>query len=407
MRLLLQIVLTIAVARLFSVAARRAGQPAVIGEIVGGIALGPTLFGWLFPAAYQFVFAPESLQVFRWLAEAGVAVFMFGVGLDLDLPSLRKRPHAAIVVSHVSIAVPFLLGMALAPALFERFAPAGTTFLAFALFLGVAMSITAFPVLARILAERGMSGTPVGTLALTCAAVDDLTAWCLLAAVTAIARAEQLTGAAASAALIVAFTVGMATIVRPLLRRVATPAVFLLLLVASAAITHAMGMHVIFGAFLAGAIVPRDRGAHAFLRARLAAVQIVLLPLFFAATGIRTEIALLHDRGAWLVCAAVIAVATLGKLGGSSVAARITGSSWLDALEIGTLMNSRGLMELVVLTVGYDLGIISPELFAVMVVMALVTTIATGPLLTQLDALRHFVRREPRPAVSANVPFDD
>jgi Kef-type K+ transport system membrane component KefB len=388
MRLLLQIGVTIAVARAFSVLLRRAGQPAVIGEIVGGIALGPTLFGWLFPTAFHALFRPDSMQPFLWLAEAGVAVFMFVVGLDLELPSLRTRRRTAIIISQASIAVPLLLGTLLAVCLFDHFAPAGTRFPPFALFIGVAMSITAFPVLARILAERGMSGTPVGTLALTCAAVDDLTAWCLLALVTAIARAEQWTAAAKETALIALFTVLMLAVVRPLLRRVSTPAVFLLVGIASAAVTHQIGMHVIFGAFLAGACVPREAAAHARLRSALGSVQYLLLPLFFAATGIRSEITLLFDAGTLLMCIGVIVVATVGKLAGSSIAARLTGSSWHDALVLGTLMNSRGLMELVVLNVGYDLGIISPQLFAAMVVMALVTTIATGPLLSQIETLR-------------------
>jgi len=401
--LLVQILVVVAVARLFGRLLQRAGQPRVIGEILGGIALGPSLFGAALPSAFHAIFVPSSLPTLRMLAEVGVVLFMFSVGLDFDLAVVRQKKFAAIVVSYVSIALPFVLGVAIAVPLFRKFAPAGTGFFNFALFIGVAMSITAFPVLARIVRERGLNHTPAGTIALTCAAVDDITAWCLLALVTAIARSQQAISAAATTASVALFAFLMLHFVRPLVARfIRGEAGSLLLLLVSAAVTEAIGVHAVFGAFLAGVIMPRQSDLRQRLIDRLSTIHILLLPLFFAFTGLRTELQSLHDMHGWMLCASVVALATVGKLGGSAIGARLTGSSWNEALVIGSLMNSRGLMELVVLNIGYDLGIVSPPLFAIMVMMALITTIATGPLLSLWKRLERTV-----PAVaSAPAPVE-
>lgn len=411
--LLLQIIVIVAAARLMGALFRQIGQPPVIGEIVAGIVLGPSLFGALAPGAFSFLFAPESIGLLKLFAEIGVLLFLFAVGLDLDLDHIRNRAQAALFVSHVSIIVPYFLGVALALLLYAEFAPAGVSFLAFALFMGIAMSITAFPVLVRILRERGLSGTLLGTTAITCAAVDDVTAWGLLAIVVAIAGSGGLGSAALTLVLTVLFIAAMLLVVGPLLNRSlgrsagreepgkGAIAFVLVFLLASALTTELIGIHALFGAFLAGVVMPRDRRFRAFLSARLEEFSSVfLLPLFFAFTGLRTRIGLLDDARSWLICGLVILVATLGKLGGSMAAARMTGSAWADAFALGALMNTRGLMELIALNVGYELGILSPRIFAIMVLMAIVTTFATGPLLWLADRWRG---AEPQRTATASV----
>ncbi len=394
-RLLLQLVTIVLAATLFGRLAARAGQPPVIGEIVAGIVIGPSVLGALAPAASAVLFPASSFPTLELLSQIGVLLFMFVVGVELDAAHIRGRAHTAIAVSHFSIAVPFALGVLLAIALYGAYAPPGVPFQAFALFLGVAMSITAFPVLARILDERGLTGTPLGTTALTCAAVDDVTAWSLLAFVSAVATAQGGTSPLLTmVGLSVGFVVLMMTAVRRALSRMldgigadgitkAHFAAVLAVLLVSAVTTELIGIHALFGAFLAGAVMPQAPAFRRVLRERLETVStVLLLPLFFAYTGLRTEIGLLNDAGDWLVCLAVIVVATAGTMGGTIVAARWTGQSWHDAFSLGALMNSRGLMELIALNVGYDLGILTPQVFTMMVLMALVTTAMTGPLLT-------------------------
>jgi Kef-type K+ transport system membrane component KefB len=389
--LLLQIVATLLAARAMSLVAQRLGQPAVIGEIAGGILLGPTILGHLWPVAFQSIFPAGSLGALKLLAEVGVVLFMFRVGLDVDLGTLRTATHRAVAISHASIAIPFLLGTLASLALYTSFAPRGTSFLAFALFTGIAMSITAFPVLARILTDRKMAATPLGIMALTCAAVDDITAWSLLAAVVALVNGRSPSDVLLMVGLTAGFAFVMLRVVRPLLARLLArfrlgETGLFILLFASAAITEAIGVHAVFGAFLAGVIVPLEPEERRACIERLGFVTPALLPLFFAYIGVRTELTFLVDGRSLLVCLAVIAVATLGKLGGSAAAARVTGTPWREALALGALMNTRGLMELIALNIGYDLGILTPAMFALLVVMALVTTAATGPLLTRFMA---------------------
>lgn len=400
-RLLLQLLVIVCAARVCGAAFRRLGQPAVIGEIVAGIALGPSLLGALAPQASAFLFAPASLGVLKLLAEIGVLLFLFVVGLELDVVSLRGRASSAVVVSHASIVVPYFLGVALALPLFPTLAPAGTRFVPFALFLGIAMSITAFPVLARILEEKGLTRTPLGVLAIACAAVDDATAWSLLAVVVATAQAAGWMGAVGTILWTAVFVLAMLRLVGPALRRAlareaqkeepakGAVAAALLLLFASALATEIIGIHALFGAFLAGVVMPRDSGFRRYLADRLERFSSVfLLPLFFAFTGLRTRIGLLSDAESWLTCIAIILVATAGKLGGGMLAARLTRMSWPDSFALGALLNTRGLMELIALNVGYELGILSPRIFAMMVLMALATTLATGPLLALADVWR-------------------
>lgn len=366
------------------------GQPPVIGEVAAGILLGPSIIGTDVSA---LILPPAVAPFLGVLAQIGVVLYMFLVGLDLRLDELRRRAHITVATSHASILLPFILGAALALFLYPRVSSADVPFMTFALFMGVAMSITAFPVLARLLADWRLTQTELGTVALSCAAVDDVTAWCLLAFVVGVARAEP--GEAIRVAIgAVAYIAVMLAGVRPLLRRYAprwnpdSPypvAALLVAVLASAAATEAIGIHAIFGAFLLGAVVPPESPvARALGRQMRDLVTILLLPAFFAFTGMRTRIDLLSGAADWIICAVIIAVATVGKFGGTFVAARLSGMRARDAAMLGALMNTRGLMELIVLNIGLELGVISPPVFAMMVLMALATTMSTAPMLAWL-----------------------
>jgi Kef-type K+ transport system membrane component KefB len=367
-------------------------QPAVMGEIAAGLLLGPSLLGYVWPEGYAWLFPAASLDVLRLLSQVGVILFMFSVGLDVDADHVRHRAPTALAVSHFSIVVPFLLGIGVAMLLYREHAPPGVPFHAFALFMGIALSITAFPVLARVLEERGLTRTPLGAMAIASAAIGDVTAWCILAIVVTLVTAGGVERTlAAMVAAVAVFVSGMVWVVRPLLAAVLRGgaaltrprmALALVVLLASALATEVIGIHALFGAFLAGVIMPQDQGLRQQLRDRLEALSSVfLLPIFFAFTGLRTQIGLLNDAWSLMVCAGIVLTAIAGKLVGSMLAARWTGSTWHDAFVLGTLMNTRGLMELIALNVGYDLGILSPRMFTMLVVMALLTTAMTGPLL--------------------------
>lgn len=411
-RLFLQLLIIIAVARMVGHGFSLCGQPSVVGEMAAGILLGPSLFGLLWPAGFHFVFADGTTGTLRLLSQIGVCLFMFTVGMELDVTHLRHRAQMAVVVSHASIAVPYLFGTVLALFLYTPLAAPGATFVAFALFMGISMSITAFPVLARILQERNLSKTFLGSMAVTCAAVDDVTAWSVLALVVAIARASSVAGSAMSLLLVLVFIAAMVWGVRRVLPRwlrvgdQAEPskgvlAIVVCVVVASALMTEIMGIHAIFGAFLAGAIMPEAGGFRHKLSLRIENFSsVLLLPLFFVFTGLRTQIGLLGDAQGWLVCLLILAVATSGKLGGTTVAARLMGLRWRDALQLGALMNTRGLMELIALNIGLDLGILSPQIFTMLVIMALSTTMLTGPLLSLFGRL-NTVSEEARQPVEA------
>ncbi len=405
-RLIAQIIAVIVVSRLLGVVAKRLNQPMVIAEITAGIMLGPSLLGLFFPEVGKVLFAPDSLKGLSLLSQLGLVLFMFLVGLELDFGLLKGRGKASVAISHSSIFVPFALGAGLALYMYPRWSDPSVPFSSFVLFLGAAMSITAFPVLARILSERQLLGTRIGAVTIACAAVDDVTAWCLLAFIVAAAKAEGFWSAVTTTGLAGVYIVVMFWVVRPLLRRLAAQvngrdgltqnvvAGILLLLFLSSWTTELIGIHALFGAFLFGAMLPKEGGlAHALAEKLEDLVLVVLLPLFFAYSGVRTQIGLLDSAGAWLTCALVIFVACLGKFGGSFAAARLTGLGWRESGALGILMNTRGLMELIVLNLGLDLGILSPTLFTMMVVMALVTTVMTTPLL-ELIYPREMLARE-------------
>ena len=392
-RLLLQILLILVTARLLGRLARRLGQPSVIGEMAAGIALGPSLLGAVAPGVFNQLFAQESLGFLGVLSQIGVIVFLFGTGLDFAWSHVRDRAPTAFVVSGVSILLPFILGVAAAFVLYDDSVTPAIPFRAFALFLGIAMSITAFPVLARILTERNLTTTPVGALALTCAAVDDVTAWTLLAFVVAVVTSGgALATVAITMGLTALFVVVMICVVRPALRAWfqrgggtdtlnEQVAFAVALLFAGALTTELIGVHALFGAFIAGAAFPASQEVRADIRTRLETFSsVVLLPLFFAYTGLRTRIGLIDDWPAVATCVGIIVLASVGKFGGSALAGRFMGLDWNTSFVLGALMNTRGLMELIALNVGYDLGVIPPQLFTIFVVMALTTTAMTGPL---------------------------
>jgi Kef-type K+ transport system membrane component KefB len=421
-RLLLQFMVILLATRAMGALFLRIGQPAVVGEVAAGILLGPSLLGWLWPGAFHFMFPKDSLEVLRLLSQIGVCVFLFVVGLEVDLTHLRHKAQTAVVISHAGIMAPFLFGLTFSLLLYPGYAAPGTSFGPFALFMGIAMSITAFPVLARILAERGLSRTAVGSMALTCAAVDDATAWTLLALVVALVRAAGAGSTVLSLALTGGYVALMLWGLRPRLgrwlgveRSEGEPgrgaiAAVLFLMSASALTTEVIGLHALFGSFLAGVVMPQRKAFRDYLTVRLEHFSsIFLLPLFFAFSGLRTQVGLLDDATSWLVCAGVMIVATAGKLGGVTLAARWRGLAWPEAFSLGALMNTRGLVELIALNMGYDLGILSPRIFAMLVLMALVTTFMTGPLLLLAERLRRAPGQTAfaRPLAAAAFQVDD
>jgi Kef-type K+ transport system membrane component KefB len=390
--LLLQLLVIIASARVLGGLFRRIHQPQVLGEIVAGIMLGPSLLGWIAPSISEQLFPAGSLGALYVLSQLGLILFMFHIGLEVDPSAIRRHGRTAIIVSNTSIVVPFVLGVGLALWILRPLASAGGSGTGFALFTGVAMSITAFPVLARILAERGLFNTRVGVLAIACAAVDDVSAWCVLAVIVAIVKSGTNGSLVRSFIGLALYTVTIVWVVRPLAEKwfrssaaaTATrlPAALLILL-ASALATEYLGVHALFGAFMAGLVMPRDESFRTGLSASIAPLSTtLLLPVFFAYTGLRTSFGVVRGGRMWLYLAAILVVAILGKLVSSMIAARMNGLPWRESAALGVLLNTRGLVELVILNVGYDLGVISKGMFTLMVIMALLTTLMTVPLLS-------------------------
>ena len=413
--LILQILTIILIARLFGWLMNKIGQPTVIGEIVAGIFLGPSLLGLFFPQFSNFLFPIDSLDNLQFLSQIGLILFMFIIGMEIDVGILKKSAHDAIVVSHASIIFPYFLGVVLAYFLYQNFAPDTISFTAFALFIGIAMSITAFPVLARIIQERDLTKDHLGTLAITCAAVDDVTAWSLLAVVIAIVKAGDITSALITIILSILYVMFMLFVVKRLLNKIAQThftretvnkpilAILFGILLLSSYMTEVIGIHALFGAFMAGVIIPANQSFRRVLAEKIEDFSLVfLLPLFFVFTGLRTQIGLLNNPDLWIVCLIIIAVAIAGKFLGSAIAARFVGQSWRDSLVLGALMNTRGLMELVVLNIGYDLGVLTPEVFTMLVLMALITTFMTGPSITFIDFVTKRRERLKLASISTN-----
>lgn len=411
--LILQIITILIFSRLIGFAFRKIGQPMVIGEIFAGIVLGPSVLGTLLPEVSAFLFPPSTLMNLQFLSQIGLMLFMFIIGMELDITVLRRRLSEAVLLSHSSIALSFFLGVGFSYFIYAGFAPQGVTFTAFALFVGIAMSIMAFPVLARILQERNLTRTPLGYLALTTAAVDDITAWCMLAVVIAIVKAGTVLNASFTIGMVILYIVFMLKFLQPLLQRLGRlyisaesvnktfVAFIFMVLMFSSFLTEVIGIHALFGAFLAGVIIPSEKNFKSMIAEKVEDVSLVLLlPLFFVFTGLRTQIGLINHPEQWLICIMIVGLSVTGKFGGSFIASRYLKLPWKNSFSLGVLMNTRGLMELVVVNIGYDLGVIGPEIFAMLVIMALVTTFMTGP---AMEIIERIFRKEAE-AVKAVVP---
>ena len=395
---LFQLVLIISFSQLCAFLFRKIGQPTVMGEIIAGILLGPSFVGAIMPQFSAFVFPPASLTNLQVPSQVGLILFMFVIGIELDIKLLREKAGTAVFVSYFSIIVPFGMGICLSYFLYKSYPPANIPFYAFSLFIGIAMSITAFPVLARIIRERGIGQTRLGTIAISAAASNDIAAWCILAFIVAIAKAGTVLTSIYTLGAVVLYVVVMLYIIKPILDKLAilgskhnilrppTLAFIFVVLLLSSYCCEVIGIHALFGAFFAGAILPRKTGFSKVIIDKIEDVAMVLLlPLFFVFTGLRTQVGLLNDVALWASCGFIILVAVAGKFGGSAIAARICGESVKDSLSIGALMNTRGLVELVVLNIGYDLGILTPQVFTMLVLMAIITTLTTNPALNLIN----------------------
>lgn len=400
--LLFQIIVILAAVRIFSWLFSYIGQPGVMGEIIAGIVLGPSLLGYFFPNFFEMLFPPASLMNLNLLSQIGLVLFMFVIGMELDFGVLKNKMNETLVISHAGIVVPFFLGIVTSFWVYEKYAVTHTAFLPFALFIGISMSITAFPVLARIVQERGLTKKHIGILSIASAANDDVTAWCLLAVVIAIAKAGTFVSALFTVGLTLLYILIMFLAVRPFLKKIGNVyatsevinktfvAFIFIVLVLSAVTTEIIGIHALFGAFIAGVVMPSNIGFRKVMMEKVEDVALVFfLPLFFAFTGLRTEIGLLNSPELWGVCALFVGMAIVGKLGGCAIASRLVGESWKDSFIIGTLMNTRGLMELVALNIGYEMGVLPPSIFVILVLMALITTFMTTPLLIFFEKVFH------------------
>lgn len=397
---ILQLVIIITAAQLCGFAFKKMGQPPVMGEIIAGILLGPSLMGAVLPSFSAFLFPASSLNNLQMLSQVGLILFMFVVGMELDVNAVKRKIGATLFISNASILLPFCLGVLLAYLLYGTYAPAHIPFYAFALFMGIVMSITAFPVLARVIRERGLTGTRLGNTAITCAAIDDITAWCSLAFIIAIVKAGSVTASLYTLFAAGVYVVVMLFVVRPLLRKLtvrkieskivkqSTLAFIFVMLLLSAYGCEVIGIHALFGAFFAGISMPAESSFRKVITDKIKDVTLVLLlPLFFVFTGLRTQVGLLNNSALWFTCGWIILCAVTGKFGGGFIASRLAGESMKDSLSLGALMNTRGLVELVVLNIGYDLGILTPQMFTMMVLMAIITTLMTGPSLNIIERL--------------------
>jgi Kef-type K+ transport system membrane component KefB len=390
--ILLQLIVILVLVQICGYLCKRVGQQWVIGEILAGVALGPSLLGALLPHVQAFIFPASALPTLQTLGDIGLVLYMFGLGARLDTHLLLSQSRKAIFTSLSGICLPLVLGAVLAFYLFPGLAGQHATQLSFVLLVGTAMAITAFPVLARLLSERQMLGTRIGTLALTCAAVDDVVAWCLLALVIAVVNAQGWQSVLVTVGLVVLFALGMFLVVRPLLalaaRRIQSEALLstlsLIVLLGSALFTNSLGIHPVFGAFLTGIILPRKGSLVELVRNIDKVNGLLFLPLYFVYSGLHTQIGLINSPALWLICLLILAIACGGKIFGAAFTVRVLGESWRDAFSLGMLMNTRGLVELIVLNIGLQLGVLSPTLFAMLVIMALLTTMMASPILPLL-----------------------
>ena len=404
--LLVQIITILLTCRLFGWLFQKMGQPMVIGEVVAGIVLGPSVVGSLFPEFFAWLFRTESLVHINTLSQFGLILFMYTIGMELDLTEVRKRMKDTVLISHAGTILPFFCGMVLAYFVYDKYAYETTPFLPFALFIGISMSVTAFPILARIIQEKRLTKSRLGTITLASAANGDITAWCLLAAIMAIAQAGSMLSAVFNILFTAVFLLFMFLVVRPFLRAIGQVyhnkevvgkgmiAFMFLFLIASAYLTEILGLHALFGAFMAGVVMPENAKFRHLMTEKVEDVSLSLfLPLFFVSTGLRTEIGLLNSPELWRLCFWFILVAVASKMVGAYVPARFLGESRKDSLYIGALMNTRGLTELIILSIGYEMRVLSPEIFVILVLMTLITTLTTSPILSLIKLIYHAKER--------------
>lgn len=404
--ILLQLVFIILTVQLCGFLCHWVGQQWVIGEILAGLILGPSLLGGVWPGLREQVFVSGALPTLQTLGDIGLVLYMFSLGTRLDTGLMQRQSRKALTASLSGVLLPLMMGSTLAFFLYPGFAGARANPLSFMLIVGTALSITAFPVLARLLMEKGMVNTRLGTLALSCAVVDDVIAWCLLALVIATIHATGLITTALTLGIVVVFALIMFAVVRPLLLQADKHirsqqlmiALTMVLLLLSAYLTNAIGIHPIFGAFVMGVILPRRARFVSYIRSIDQVNGTLFLPLFFVYSGLRTQIGLINTPLLWLLCLLVLVIACVGKIGGVTLCVRLMGDSWKEASSLGVLMNTRGLVELIVLNIGLNLGVLSPSLFAMLVIMALVTTMMASPLL-------HLLGHRPSPV--ENLAMDD
>lgn len=402
-RFFLQLVVILAACQATAWVFRRLGQSQVVSEMIAGVLLGPSLLGWLWPAAQAYLFPQASMPILFSVAQVALVLYMFLVGLEFDVDLLRARARSAAFVSAAGIAVPFVLGGAIAVWLARRpDLPAfgeGVSLAQAVLFTGAAMSITAFPMLARIIHEQGLSRTSLGTLALSAGSLDDAAAWCLLAVVLSAFGNDPSIAVTAvgGGGLFLLFTLFvLRRLLAPLGRRVKGPGEMsaslftqvLVVVMLGAFVTDALRIYAVFGAFLTGAAMPKGAFAEE-LRGRIEPLTVgFLLPLFFVYSGLNTRIGLVASPTLALVALAVLVAACLGKGVACWAAARLSGESHRDALATGALMNARGLMELIILNIGLERGIIQPTLFTIFVLMAVVTTLMATPVFERVYGRR-------------------
>ena len=409
-QIFIQLIVILLALQVFGYLCQRIGQPRVIGEILAGLALGPTLLGAISPRIEVAIFPAGVLPTLQTLGDIGLVFYMFSLGTHIDTNAMLKQGRKAAVVSLSGVLLPLVLGGAFAFFLYPQFAGSKASLLSFMLLVGTAMSITAFPVLARLLEERRMLSTGMGVLALLCTAIDDVIGWCLLALVIAFLHATGAASVAITLALLGLFIGGMLYVVRPLLlfadrhlkSKPALLSLTMILLLACAYATSAIGIHPVFGAFMMGIILPRRTVFIEQVKSIDQVNTLLFLPLYFVYNGLRTHIGLINSPALWLLCALVLIVACLGKILGCSLSLKAFGESWNESLTLGTLMNTRGLVELIVLNIGLDLGVISPTFFAMLVIMAVVTTMMASPLLAMLGyGQKHMRAQEAQEAQEA------
>lgn len=398
--LLLQVIVILIFARIVAWLFTKLGQPSVIGEILAGIVLGPSVIGWLWPEGFQFLFPSASLHNISLLSQFGLIFFMFVIGMELDLDEIRKQLRKSFVIAHSGIVAPFILGVMASIILYDTYGGEKSSLLTFALFVGISLSVTAFPVLARIIQEQGKMKDPIGVLSMASAANGDITAWCLLAVIMAIAQAGSPLSALFTVLFAAVYMLLMFLIVRPAFAVIGSAyntkevagkgivALAFVVLLISSYVTEILGLHALFGAFIAGVVMPTNLNFRHMLTEKVEDVSLaVFLPLFFVSSGLSTQIGLLNTPAHWWVTLAITLVAILGKVGGTYGACRVVGETRRDSLYMGVLMNTRGLMELVILSMGLQLEILSPVMYAILVIMTLVTTFMTTPILHLVNKL--------------------